>query len=151
MSCLINMYQEFIFKFKVTVRLTKNVSIQDQYSQFSKSLLVNDTALIFFVFHRSNDSSTVTRETIIVAILLTFVAFVLVSVFVIRRNRREYGCQKHMLGTCMYRWKSLFFKIGIRKCLLLKCILVFPFNIPWNNFYLNILNSTNNVTISTCL
>lgn len=33
LSCLINMYQVFIFKFKVTVRLTKNVSIQDQHSQ----------------------------------------------------------------------------------------------------------------------
>lgn len=149
MSCLINMYQEFIFKFKVTVRLTKNVSIKDQYSQISKSLLVNDTALIFFLFYMSNDSSSVTGETIIVAILLTFVAFVLVSVFVIRRNWCGFRVQKHMLG--MYRWKSLFFKIGIRKCLLLKCILVFPFNIPWNNLYLNILNSTNNVTISTCL
>lgn len=105
-----------------------------------------------FLFYRSNDSSSVTGVTIIVAILLAFVAFVLVSVFVIySKNLWGFRDKVHQCMFGMYRWKSLFFKIGIRKCLLLKCILVFPFNIPWNNLYLNILNSTNNVTISTCL
>lgn len=95
----------------------------------------------FFLFYRSNDSSSVTGVTIIIVAIL--LAFLLVSVLVVcyKRNKCGFKDKAQQCISGMYRWKSLFLKIGIENVFLLKCILVFPFNIPWNDLYLNFLNS----------
>lgn len=141
MSCLINMYQEFIFKFKVTVRLTSYQECFHPRSIFpviAKSSC-HDTAIFFILkvkWQKLCDWSNNNHS-------CYFIGF-RVGISVGFLQKEPVWIQRW--SPTMHYWYVLMgiidFKDWNRKYLLLKCILVFPFNIPWNNLYLNILNST---------
>lgn len=106
MLCLINMYQKFILNLKLLYAFPSKINIPS----YSKVFL--SWYSYFFLFYRSKDSSSVTGVTIIIVAIL--LAFVLVSVLAFyRRNQCGFKDKVQQCIFGMYRWESLFLKIGI--------------------------------------